>query len=108
MHAVVVVATPEPQSTNARLADAIELTLQTADWSVAKINLNSEAFDPVEDPRHFSRRKNADHFDPQSEQRAAYTGDYLPKDVQNSIDLLQKTDLLVLQFPLCGSVYLRS
>lgn len=57
-------------------------------------------FDPCERPEHFSHRAVPDRFDAQAEQRHASGTGALPKAVTNELALMDRADLLVLQYPM--------
>ena len=100
MHALIVSASPEPKSTNARLAAAADTALRSAGWTVEKLDLYAEFFDPVEAPRHYRDRAEAKYFDAQIEQRAAFEERHLPEDIRASVRRLNDANLLILQYPL--------
>lgn len=100
MHALIVIAHPEPRSFNAALKDVAVDTLERDGHKVEVSDLYAEGFDPVEGPDKYQSRSAEDLFAPLVEQRHAWKTDSLPADVQREIGRLQRADLLVLQFPL--------
>ena len=100
MHALIVLATPEPTSSNARLAEASDAALRAAGWLVETLDLYGEGFDPVEAARHYGARAVPARFDAQVEQRAAFERDRLPRDVASAARGLTEADLVVFQYPL--------
>lgn len=100
MHALIVFCHPEPQSFNGALADTAEQTLRAQGHTVERADLYAQGFDPVEGPRHYSRRADPAYFAALSEQRAAGRDHSTPDDVRYEIDRLQRADLVILQFPL--------
>lgn len=100
MHALIIFCHPEPQSFNGALADIAEQTLRAQGHSVERADLYSQGFDPVEGPRHYSRRADSAYFAALSEQRAAGREQSTPGDIRYEIDRLQRADLVILQFPL--------
>lgn len=100
MHALIVLAHPEPRSFNATLGDIARRTLERDGHTVEVSDLYAEGFDPVEGPSHYTHRATAETFAPLVEQRHAWTTHTLPADVRREIDRLERADLVILQFPL--------
>lgn len=100
MNALIVLAHPEPQSFNGALARAAEETFKSQGDSVRVADLYARKFDPVEDARHYSRRKNPARFDVQTEQRFSSEQRALPVDIGREIHDLLWADFVMLQFPL--------
>ncbi|MDZ7839815.1 MAG: NAD(P)H-dependent oxidoreductase [Gammaproteobacteria bacterium] len=100
MHALIVLAHPEPQSFNATLKDVAVETLERGGHTVEVSDLYAQGFDPVEGPRHYSNRADPDSFSPLGEQRHAWQSETVPADVRREIERLQRAELVVLQFPL--------
>lgn len=100
MQALIVLATPEPASSNARIAAVADRVLRAAGWSVETRDLYGEGFDPVEAPRHYGTRADQVRFDAQVEQRAAFEGNRLPHDVASAVRSLTSADLVIFQYPL--------
>ncbi len=100
MHAHFVLAHPEPQSFNAHLVRAGAAALTNAGWTVSVSDLYAMGFDPCERPEHFSDRAAPDRFDAQAEQRHASQTGTLPQVVKEELALLDRADLLVLQYPM--------
>lgn len=100
MHALIVLAHPEPRSFNAQLKDVAAATLGAMGWSVEVSDLCAQGFDPVEAPRHFPQRKRPEWFGVQTEQRhAAETGATGP-DVAAEIAKLERADFVLFQYPI--------
>ncbi len=100
MHAHFVLAHPEPQSFNAHLVRAGSDTLTRAGWTVSVSDLYAMDFDPCERAGHYTDRVSPDRFDVQSEQRHASERGGLPKVVMEEVTLLDRADLVVLQYPM--------
>jgi NAD(P)H dehydrogenase (quinone) len=100
MHAHVILAHPEPQSYNAHLAATARTTLEAQGWSVSISDLYQLDFDPRERASHYAERIAPQRFDVQSEQRNASSGGTIPSDVASEIALLEKADLVILQYPM--------
>jgi NAD(P)H dehydrogenase (quinone) len=100
MHAHFVLAHPEPRSFNAHLVCSGEAALEAAGWTVSVSDLYAMDFDPSERPEHFSERADPTRFDAQAEQRHASEAGALPKVVTNELALMDRADLLVLQYPM--------
>lgn len=99
MHAHFVLAHPEPQSFNAHLVRSGAAALEAEGWSVSVSDLYAIGFDPCEGPEHFADRANPSRFDAQVEQRRASETGTLPKAVAHELALMDRADLLVLQYP---------
>ena len=100
MHALIILAQPEPQSTNARLARCAAESFRARGASVELSDLYAMGFDPVEGPRHYPSRADAAYFDAQREQRGAFEQAATPPDVHAEIEKLQRADVILIQFPL--------
>jgi NAD(P)H dehydrogenase (quinone) len=100
MHAHFVLAHPEPQSFNAHLVRSGSAALEGAGWSVSVSDLYAMGFDPCERREHFSDRADPARFDAQAEQRHASDTGTLPKVVMDELALMDRADLLVLQYPM--------
>jgi NAD(P)H dehydrogenase (quinone) len=100
MHAHFVLAHPEPQSFNAHLVRSGSAALEAAGWSVSVSDLYAMGFDPCEGPEHFRDRADPLRFDAQSEQRHASESGSLPKPVSDELALMDRADLIVLQYPM--------
>ena len=100
MHAHFVLAHPEPQSFNAHLVRSGTAALEAEGWTVSATDLYAIGFDPCEGPQHFADRANPARFDGQVEQRHASETGSLPKDVTDELALMDRADLLVLQYPM--------
>ncbi|WP_290649964.1 NAD(P)H-dependent oxidoreductase [Aquisalimonas sp.] len=100
MHALIVLAHPEPRSFNAGLKDVARTALEGQGHRVEVSDLYAEGFNPVEGPEHYRNRESAEVFSPLGEQRHAWNNDSLPADVRREIDRLERAELVILQFPL--------
>lgn len=100
MHALIVLAHPEPRSFNATLKDIAVETLERGGHTIEVSDLYAQGFDPVEGPRHYGHRVDPDSFSPLAEQRHAWHNETVPADVGREIERLERADLLILQFPL--------
>jgi NAD(P)H dehydrogenase (quinone) len=100
MHAHFVLAHPEPQSFNAHLVRSGSAALQAEGWTVSVSDLYAMGFDPCERPEHYRDRADPKRFDAQVEQRHASEIDSLPEALTNELALMDRADLLVLQYPM--------
>lgn len=100
MRALILLAHPEPRSFNAHLATQAAEQLRQDDLQVDVIDLYAQSFDPLEAAHHHPQRLQPGRFDAQREQRHSAEQGQLPAEVQRHLQLLQATDLLILQFPL--------
>jgi NAD(P)H dehydrogenase (quinone) len=100
MHAHFVLAHPEPLSFNAHLVRSGSAALEAAGWTVSVSDLYAMGFDPCEGPEHFADRADPTRFDAQAEQRRASEAGALPKTVTDELALMDRADLLVLQYPM--------
>lgn len=100
MHAHFVLAHPEPQSFNAHLVRSGAAALEAEGWTVSVSDLYAMGFDPCERPEHFANRIDPGRFDAQAEQRHASDTGTLPKAVTDELALIDRADLLVLQYPM--------
>lgn len=100
MQVHIVHAHPEPTSFNAALTNRAQKTLRDQGHIVHVSDLYADAFDPLEQGRHYPVRIDDSIFSPLAEQRHAYATHAVPVDVQNQLGILEQSDLLILQFPL--------
>jgi NAD(P)H dehydrogenase (quinone) len=100
MHAHFVLAHPEPQSFNAHLVRSGAAALEAAGWTVSVSDLYAMGFDPCERAEHYAERAAPARFDVQAEQRQASEAGTLPKVVIDELRLMDRADLLVLQYPM--------
>jgi NAD(P)H dehydrogenase (quinone) len=100
MHAHFVLAHPEPQSFNAHLVRSGSAALEAEGWVVSVSDLYAMGFDPCERPEHYSDRAAAARFDAQVEQRHASENGNLPQAVTDELALMDRADLLILQYPM--------
>jgi putative NADPH-quinone reductase len=100
MHAHFVLAHPEPQSFNAHLVRSGSAALEAEGWTTSVSDLYAMGFDPCERPEHYRDRATLQRFDAQLEQRHASENGGLPKTVTDELAILDRADLLVLQYPM--------
>ena len=100
MHAHFVLAHPEPRSFNAHLVRSGAAALVAEGWTVSTSDLYAMGFDPCERPEHFVERADPARFDAQAEQRHATEAGALPKAVIDELALMDRADLIVLQYPM--------
>jgi NAD(P)H dehydrogenase (quinone) len=99
-HAHFVLAHPEPQSFNAHLVRSGIDALEARGWTASASDLYAMGFDACERSEHYANRIDAARFDAQAEQRHASETRTLPTTVTDEIALLDRADLLVLQYPM--------
>jgi NAD(P)H dehydrogenase (quinone) len=100
MHAHFALAHPEPQSFNGHLVRSGSAALEAAGWTVSVSDLHAMRFDPCERQEHFVQRADPVRFDVQAEQRHASDVRALPDAVTDELALMDRADLLVLQYPM--------
>ncbi len=100
MHAHFVLAHPEPRSFNAHVVRSGSTALEAEGWIVSVTDLYAVGFDPCERPEHYAARAAPARFDVQAEQRHASESGSLPKAVTDELALLDRADLLILQYPM--------
>jgi NAD(P)H dehydrogenase (quinone) len=100
MHAHFVLAHPEPQSFNAHLVRVGVDALTAEGWTTSVSDLYAAGFDPCERPEHYASRSDQGRFDVQAEQRHASASGSLPSAVSGELALLDRANLLVLQYPM--------
>lgn len=100
MHAHFVLAHPEPLSFNAHLVRSGSAALEAEGCTVSVSDLYAMGFDPCERAEHFGDRTAPARFDVQAEQRHATDTGTLPKVVMDELALMDRADLLVLQYPM--------
>ena len=99
MH-ILFLAHPEPQSFNAHLVRSGSAALVAEGWTVSVSDLYAMSFDPCERPEHFEYPADPARFDVQAEQRHATDSGTLPRVVIDELALMDRADLLVLQYPM--------
>ena len=97
MHAHFVLAHPEPQSFNAHLVRSGTAALEAEGWTVSATDLYAMGFDPCERPEHFGDGRSRAVRCAGRARHASEIGS-LPKDVRDELSLLDRADLLVLQY----------
>jgi len=100
MQAHIVLAHPESQSYNANLVAVARRSLEALGWSVSVSDLYAMGFDPCERAEHYVERQQPGRFDVQAEQRHASTQGRMPPIVAAEIELLDRAELLILQYPM--------
>ncbi|MCC7048201.1 MAG: NAD(P)H-dependent oxidoreductase [Alphaproteobacteria bacterium] len=100
MHALIVLAHPEPHSFNAQLKDTAVETLKAQGHTVEVSDLYAQGFDPAEGPRHFARRARSERFGAQTEQRHAHETGTTGADVAAEIAKLGRADFVLFQYPI--------
>jgi len=100
MQAHIVLAHPESQSYNANLVAVARRSLEALGWSVSVSDLYAMGFDPCERAEHYVERQQPGRFDVQAEQRHASTQRRMPPIVAAEIELLDRAELLILQYPM--------
>ncbi len=100
MQAHFVLAHPETQSFNAHLVRSGSAALEAAGWSTSTSDLYAMGFDPCERADHYAHRAEPSRFDAQTEQRHASAEGTLPKMVMDELALMDRADLLILQYPM--------
>lgn len=100
MKAHIVLAHPESQSFNSRLARTTIETLTKQNFDVSISDLYGMTFDPCEAERHYTKRSNSKVFHAQTEQRFSADNETIPADIKDETDRLINADLLVVHFPL--------
>ncbi len=100
MHAHFVLAHPEPRSFNAHLVRVGVEALTNRGWTTSLSDLYAAGFDPCERPEHYASRSDETRFDIQAEQRHASGSSTLPRAVIDELALLDRADVLVLQYPM--------
>jgi NAD(P)H dehydrogenase (quinone) len=97
---LVVLASPEPSSFAAALANTAVDALAAAGWDVKLLDLYREGFDPVLSEADFTERVIAERLQPMDEQaHAAARGTFAP-DLARHVELFESADLLLLVSPM--------
>ena len=100
MKAHIVLAHPEEQSFNGRLAKASDKTLSSRGFDNTISDLYAMGFDPCEAEHHYKERSDNSVFHAQTEQRFNANNGTTPADVEDESQRLLSADLLVVHFPL--------
>ncbi len=96
----IVLAHPESQSFNGRLAEISQDKLASAGFEVTYSDLYANNFDPCEGRGHYQHLSDTERFHAQTEQRFNADNNTTPADVAAERDKLLQSDLLVVHFPL--------
>ncbi|MDX2192791.1 MAG: NAD(P)H-dependent oxidoreductase [Gemmatimonadales bacterium] len=99
MHALVVLAHPDPGSFNAALAARAVDTLEAAGHTVELSDLHRDGFDPRGGPADFTDPPAGDFHYQTWQRHAAGTRGFEPL-LQREVDRLARADFVLLQFPL--------
>lgn len=100
MKALVVSATPEPQSFVASMARTSCEVLERKGYEVATSNLYQMNWNSVASADDFGRRANPNYLTYALEQRNGVQTQTIAQDIQQELDKLMAADLLVLNFPI--------
>jgi len=92
----IVLGHPHTDSFNGHLARTARDALALQGWDVTLSDLAAMRFDPTEGPH----RDAAAEYNVQREQRLAFESDLLPAQIREEAERVEKSDLLILQFPL--------
>ena len=98
MHALIVLAHPEPESFTAALAHTAADALRTAGWTVELADLAAEGFRPDAGRHDLTHPPEGPLQLMAAQEQATATGGYAP-DVAREIGRLQQCDLLLTVFP---------
>lgn len=98
--ALIVWATPEPQSFVASMARTSQEVLARKGYSVATSDLYRMNWNPVASAADFGSRSNPDYLTYALEQRHGVKADTIAPDIRAELDKLLAADLLVLNFPI--------
>ena len=96
----IVLAHPESNSFNGKLARMSKVELEALGWEATLSDLYADGFDPCEGPMHYEALSNTDRFHAQTEQRFNADNGTTPNDVAAERDKLLQSDLLVVHFPM--------
>lgn len=99
MRVHIVLAHPEPNSFNARLANVAVEVMSRQGHDVSLTDLYACKFQPAEGPQFFPTRGKSDHFDVQLEQKHACETGTLDPFVAAELARVRDCDLLILQYP---------
>ena len=100
MRAHIVLAHPEGQSLNARLARTSAAVLSERGWTTTLSDLYAMGFDPCDRPEHYASRADPNAFRVETEQRFHAEQGTTPGDVAAEVEKLSQSDLLIVHFPL--------
>lgn len=99
MKALIVSATPEPQSFVASMARTSREVLEGKGYEVATSDLYAMNWNPVASAADFGTRSDPDYLTYALEQRQGVKAGTIAPDIQAELDKLMGADLLVLNFP---------
>lgn len=100
MNVLIVHAHPEPQSFCTAMMQGMQHRFEAQGHAVTVSDLYAKQFNPVASAADFTERSNPDYLVYALEQRHAQKNNALPDDIAEELALLQKCDLLILNFPL--------
>ncbi|WP_138517345.1 NAD(P)H-dependent oxidoreductase [Limnobacter alexandrii] len=100
MNVLIVHAHPEPQSFCTAMMQGMQRRFEAQGHVVTVSDLYAKQFNPVASAADFPERSNPDYLVYALEQRHAQKNNALPDDIAEELALLQKCDLLILNFPL--------
>jgi NAD(P)H dehydrogenase (quinone) len=100
MNILFVLAHPEPTSFNAQLVATGKEHFEAQGHHVEVSDLYALDFDPVEKAANYPDRINEEEFAPLAEQRHAYKQGKLAPEIKQQIDMLERADLVIFQFPI--------
>lgn len=100
MHALIVLAHPEPLSFNAQMKDVAAAALEARGHTVEVSDLYAQDFHPAEGPRHFAPRARPERFGAQTEQRHAHEQGTTSAEVRREIARLERADFVLFQYPI--------
>ncbi|AVX05869.1 NAD(P)H dehydrogenase (quinone) [Maritalea myrionectae] len=100
MNILFVLAHPEPTSFNGQLVATGKDYFEAQGHHVEVSDLYALDFDPVEKAANYPDRINEEEFAPLAEQRHAYKEGILAPEIQQQIEMLERADLVIFQFPI--------
>ncbi|OWT61777.1 NAD(P)H-dependent oxidoreductase [Candidimonas nitroreducens] len=95
----IVLAHPEPRSFVAAMADTARTALTHAGWRVTVSDLYRKRFNPVASAADFRNRSRPDYLVYPLEQRHAHAQGSLDPDIEEEVNAVLESDLLILVFP---------
>jgi NAD(P)H dehydrogenase (quinone) len=100
MKALIVSATPEPQSFIASMAKTSQRVLENMGYEVETSDLYEMNWNPVASAEDFGNRSNPEYLIYALEQRNGVKDQTIAPDIQRELDKLLAADVLVLNFPI--------